>query len=236
LAPITLHRPYYHCAACGQGQHPLDAHLQICAGSRSAGLDEVLALVGATQDSFAEAATVLERLTLVHVSPNRARDATEQLGAVLVADQGQHATAAQDGHARPAAMPSPERLYITMDGVLAHLHHQGWSELKVGGCYQTHPRPQLRRPERMDIRAHHASYVTALTDAETFGWQRWQEAARRGVLEAKEVVVLGDGAHWIWKIADLHFPRATQIVDWYHAGQYLWNVAAAIWREASPSG
>ena len=42
------------------------------ASSRSAGLDELLALPGATQDSLANAATVLERLTLVRVSPNGA--------------------------------------------------------------------------------------------------------------------------------------------------------------------
>jgi transposase len=37
---------------------------------------------------------------------------------------------------------------------------------------------------------------------------------------ASEVVVVGDGAHWIWNLAALHFPDATQIVDWYHASQY----------------
>jgi hypothetical protein len=47
------------------------------------------------------------------------------------------------------------------------------------------------------------------------------------------VVVIGDGAHWIWNIAERHFPRATQIVDWYHASTYLWNAASAIWGEAS---
>src|SRR5919199_3685015 len=118
LGSLTVERPYYLCATCGQGQHPLDAELDLCAGSRSAGLDELLALLGATQHSFAEATTVLECLTLVHVSPTGARDATEALGAVLLADQAQHARAAQQGQARPAAdLSPPSRLYITMDGV-----------------------------------------------------------------------------------------------------------------------
>ncbi len=234
LGPITLERPYYHCAACGQGQHPLDAQLQLCAGSRSAGLDELLALLGATQDSFADATAVLERLTLVHVSPNGARDATEALGAVLLADQAQHTTAAQAGQARPAATAPPPRLSITMDGVLAHLHERGWSEVKVGCCYQTQSRPERKRPERLEIRAHSLSYVTALTEAETFGWHLWQEAARRGVLEAAEVVVVGDGAHWIWNLAETHFPGATQILDWYHASAYVWDAATAIWGATHP--
>jgi ferritin len=33
--------------------------------------------------------------------------------------------------------------------------------------------------------------------------------------------VLGDGAKWIWTIADEHFPHATQIVDYYHAREHL---------------
>ena len=42
----------------------------------------------------------------------------------------------------------------------------------------------------------------------------------------------GDGAQWIWHIAERHFPRATQIVDWYHASEYLWNASSAIWGQA----
>jgi Uncharacterised protein family (UPF0236) len=233
LGPISIMRPYYLCAACGHGQHPLDAQLQFCAGSRSAALDELLALLGATQDSFVQAAQVLERLSVVHVSANSVRDATEQLGAVLVAHQAQPLEARTPS--LPASSSAPvrtARLYITMDGVLAHLHERGWSEIKVGGCYHTHSRLNRKRPERLELRAHSASYLTTLDEAQRFGWQLWQEAVRRGVLTAEEVVVVGDGAHWIWNIAERHFPRATQIVDWYHASEYIWNAASTIWGEA----
>ena len=236
LGSLQIARAYYLCATCGQGQHPLDAQLQLCAGSRSAALDELLALLGATQDSFAEAATVLERLTLVHVSANSVRDATEQLGALLLEQQPPPlAEHAPSPHTGARATPSPSRLYITMDGVLAHLHERGWSEIKVGCCYHTHARVDRKRPERLDIHAHSASYVTALEEAQTFGWRLWQEAVRRGVLRSEEVVVLGDGAHWIWNIAETHFPQAIQIVDWYHASEYVWQAASAIWGETSPA-
>jgi hypothetical protein len=234
LGPIWIWRSYYLCANCGHGQHPLDAQLQICAGSRSQALDELLALLGATQDSFVEAAQVLERLTLVHVSANSVREATEQLGALLLEHQAQpHAQPAMSAPERATASAKSSPLYITMDGVLAHLHHRGWSEIKVGCCYHTHARVDRLRPERLDIRADSASYLTTLAEAQTFGWQLWQEGLRRGLLAADEVVVLGDGAHWIWTIAEKHFPRATQILDWYHASEYVWNAASAIWGEAS---
>ena len=234
LGSISIERSYYLCAACGHGQHPLDAQLQFCAGSRSAALDELLALLGATQDSFVEAATVLEHLTLVHVSPNSVREATEQLGALLLDHQAQPRAARPPSPPRRAcATASPSRLYSTMDGVLAHLHERGWSEIKVGCCYHTQARQDRKRPERLEIRAHSPSYVSALEEAQTFGWRLWEEALRRGVLSSAEVVVLGDGAHWIWNIAERHFPRAIQILDWYHASEYVWNAASAIWGEAS---
>jgi hypothetical protein len=56
-----------------------------------------------------------------------------------------------------------------MDGVLAHLHERGRSELKVGCCYQTYSRPEPKRPEKVKIRAHSLSYVAALVEAEKFG-------------------------------------------------------------------
>src|SRR5437660_6963535 len=39
---------------------------------------------------------------------------------------------------------------------------------------------------------------------------------------------MGDGALWIWNLADRHFPGAIQIVDLYHARQHLWDVAALL--------
>jgi hypothetical protein len=232
LGPITIHRPYYLCPACGHGQAPLDQQLQICAGSRSQALDELLALLGATQDSFAQAASVLERLTLLHLSPNSVRDATEELGTLLHEQQTQQVVSAQAGEELPrAATPAPTRLYVTMDGVLALLHDRGWSEIKVGCCYQTRTRRDPTDPERVEVRAECLSYLSSLREAEHFGWQLWCEAVRRGVLEAEEVVVLGDGAHWIWNIATELFPMATQIVDWYHASQYVWQAASELWGE-----
>lgn len=234
LGPIQIARSYYLCASCAHGQHPLDAQLQFCAGSRSAALDELLALLGATQDSFVQAAAVLERLTLVHVCANSVREATEQLGVVLLAQPTLPLLERPPSPLpRPSATPSPNQLYISMDGVLAQLHQRGWSEIKVGCCYQTRSRVERSRPEQLDIRAHSASYVSALEQAQSFGWRLWQEAVRRGALTADDLVVLGDGAHWIWNSAQTHFPGATQILDWYHVSEYVWNAASAIWGEGS---
>ena len=54
-------------------------------------------------------------------------------------------------------------------------------------------------------------------------------ARQSGLEQAKQVVILGDGAHWIWKQAEEHFPDAVQIVDLSHAQEHVWQVARAVY-------
>jgi hypothetical protein len=55
-----------------------------------------------------------------------------------------------------------------------------------------------------------------------------QEAQRRGLGHAKEIVYLGDGAAWIWNNCRLTFPNAIQILDFYHANEYVMEIATQI--------
>mgnify|MGYP000384715545 CR=1 FL=1 len=109
----------------------------------------------------------------------------------------------------------------------------GWKEIKTGCVYTTRTRMPRKRPETVEIRAEAQSYVAALADAETFGWHLWAEACRRGMDPTSDLVVIGDGAHWIWNLATDHFPTTTQILDWCHASAYVWNAATAIYGDAS---
>ena len=60
---------------------------------------------------------------------------------------------------------------------------------------------------------------------EHFATLVYAEARRRGSAKAKEVVILGDGAIWIWNLAKAHFPKAAHIVDLYHAREHLSDLA-----------
>lgn len=65
------------------------------------------------------------------------------------------------------------------------------------------------------------TYVGAIETAEEFGKRIYLEAWKRGWSRAEKKVVMGDGAEWIWNLADQYFPGAIQIVDLYHARQHL---------------
>src|SRR6202022_1031155 len=62
-----------------------------------------------------------------------------------------------------------------------------------------------------------------------FAQRAMREASRRGFERATRRVVLGDGAAWIWNLADEYFPNALQIVDRFHAKQHLSDVAKAVY-------
>src|SRR5262249_42736226 len=121
----------------------------------------------------------------------------------------------------------------SMDGMLVHIHDEGWKEVKLGTIYTTTSRVSRKRPECLEVRAVAQSFVTDLADATTFGPRLWAEAAQRGVLEAEERVVIGDGAHCIWTLDEAYVPDAVQILDWYHATEYVWSAAHAIYGEGS---
>jgi hypothetical protein len=103
-----------------------------------------------------------------------------------------------------------------VDGQPAHTR-----EVKLGCVFtQTTTDPEGRPVRDEDS----TSYVAAIETAEAFGLRLYTEAWRRGWSRAQRKVVIGDGAIWIWNLADQHFPSATQIVDLYHARQHLWEL------------
>jgi hypothetical protein len=117
--------------------------------------------------------------------------------------------------------------------LLVHTRQEGWKETKLGAFYTPTTVVPTKRPEELEVRAQDMSFYVDFADPAIFGRALWLEGYRRGVTKAKEVVAIGDGAHWIWNLIAEHFPEAVQIVDWYHATEYIWRAAYAIYGEGS---
>jgi hypothetical protein len=73
------------------------------------------------------------------------------------------------------------------------------------------------------------TYTGAIESAEEFGKRIYREAWNRGWSRAEKKVVMGDGAEWIWNLAEPYFPGAIQIVDLYHARQHVWELARKLY-------
>jgi hypothetical protein len=116
---------------------------------------------------------------------------------------------------------------VALDGTLVPAVGGQHKEAKVGVV-----RPEGRDPAGA-LAAAPASYVAGFAPAAEFGRRLALEAHRRGLEAAEEVVVLGDGAEWIWNLAAEHFPGAVEIVDWYHAAERIWELGRARYGEGT---
>lgn len=222
VGAVRVRRAYYACATCGQGQAPLDAELGVRGEAYSPALRRLICQVGALLP-FEPGAALLAEASGVRVPPSTMRRLSEGWG--LQCDAQLAAETAQGWeHGWPAVpAPGPARLYVAMDGVrIVETSGEG-KEAKVGVV-----RPEQRR-EDGTLGREPASYVASFSEAMAFGRRVVHEAHQRGLEQAQEVVVLGDGAAWIWNLASEHFPTATQIVDWYHASEHVWRLGRALY-------
>jgi hypothetical protein len=229
---VTVPTLRYRCADCGQGWSGLEATLGVPARARmSPGLEAWMARLGGVTD-FREATDLLVEYTGIDLGAETVRRHSAQVGNALA--DAEDAALAQVERTRAAAEPvdpAPGDLVVELDGVMVR-YQDGWHELKVGAVGGV-----------VDQATTALSYTAAREGPDRFGPRLVTEAARRGALEIvgwdgpirgrglarlRRVVILGDGARWIWELAAEQFGDRIEIVDYYHASQHLWDVARAL--------
>ncbi len=77
-------------------------------------------------------------------------------------------------------------------------------------------------------------YVATRQGVEALERQLYAEALQRGLCQAKSVLVLADGAIWIWNLAENRFKQATHRLDLWHATQHIWAVANDLYGNDTP--
>jgi len=217
LGEFRLRRAYYWCPKCKATRMPLDEKLSISRTDFSPGVRQVIGRLGA-QRPFDQGREVLEELTGLRISQRSHRQVSESMGRAL---------ASQETRSRLPETEEAETLYLLADGAMAPTR-QGWREVKVGVAF-TGRSDADGKPRRQTTR-----YFADVLDAEAFGWRWYKTAESLCPHPARRTIVLGDGAAWIWNLAEMHFPGSVQIVDWYHAVERLWLVAKAVWGEGHP--
>ncbi|MCI0689535.1 MAG: ISKra4 family transposase, partial [Sporichthyaceae bacterium] len=186
---------------------------------------------------FAESADLLADLAGIRLSTKRVERSAEADGQAAAAELEQQSRALLgSGVTVLPPSPLPDKLYITIDGTgvpvvaAAALDRAGKGEdgrartreVKLA-CLFTQTQLDddgypVRDPDT-------ATYVHTLEPVEQFTTLVQAEARRRGAEHIRQLVVLGDGAVWIWNLATKILPEATQIVDYYHAREHVNDLA-----------
>ena len=243
LGAIQVKRAYYHCGCCGSGMVPKDRGLDIEGTRFSPGVRRMIGRVGA-KEAFEEGRADLEELAGVQVTAKAVERVSEGLGEQVEALGIEERESAMSGRVLAFAPPVPV-LYVAVDGTgvpvlpgeakgRAGKSGEGPAKTREAklGCVFTQTRiDEQGFPERDPDST---SCVGAIEVAENCGRRIYAEAVRRGCRQAKKVVVLGDGAPWIWALAEEHFSGAVQIIDLYHVRERLWKVAELAFGKDTP--
>jgi hypothetical protein len=229
LGEVCMDRRYYLCPNCEGHGFPKDTLLDVEHTSFSPGIRRLMARSG-SRDSFARAEEDLLEYAGIRVHAKDVERVAEAIGADIERQEEAHRVDAMAGHVPASVEPVPV-LYITCDGTGVPVTKRETAgrkgkegdpktrEAKLGCVFTQVETDSDGFPLREEGST---TYTGAIETAEVFGERLYAEALARGLLNAELVVVLGDGAHWIWNIAALHFPNATHIVDLYHAREHLY--------------
>jgi predicted membrane protein len=101
-----------------------------------------------------------------------------------------------------------------------------WHWVYTATCFRLHHRCR-KGPFKNKLRAiiTERSYVATRGGIDALMKQLYYEARQRGLTQAQRVLVIADGAVWIWNLVEDRFQEAVQRLDLYHANTYLWAVA-----------
>jgi hypothetical protein len=238
VGPVTFDRAYYYCPRCHQGQVPRDRELDIVDTEYSPAVRRMMAVVG-SDTSFHHGREQLELLAGLTVTRKAVERHAEGIGADVARCQEAEIQRAAQLPLPHLAGPEIPALYIEMDGTgvpVVPAETQGrcgknpdepahTREVKLGCVFTQTGLDENGHPVRDEAST---TYTGAIEPAENFGRRMYTEAVQRGWDHAKVRVILGDGALWIWNIAEREFPGAVQIVDLYHAREHLWVLAGKL--------
>jgi hypothetical protein len=223
-----IERAYYYCGSCRSGFAPIDSVLGIGSGTFSAAVERGVCSL-ASVEPFEKVSEHLYDLSAVSVSAKAVQLASESRGARVAEEECALVDAVFRDEEQVEAQDHPEVLCIGLDGKIVSLLDRG-RELKVASIYE------LVRPKdgtKTKYEPGKTTYLGMFSEPGEFGRHVWVEAMKRGALAARALIVLGDGAPWIWNLAAEHFPDAVQILDIYHAKEHIWGLGGVLYGEGS---
>ena len=214
--------------------------------------------------TFDEAAEAYRRFLPGKMSARQALNLARPVGRVLAEKEDEEVKARFDqaSQSKTDAKQREEqpkgkeiaRLSIEPDGIMGRMRRESvpmekYEQERKGDVYREFRVGTVFLAERGNERSELApdvwidtptegtqQYIARRTALGDFDKLLYTLACQSGLSRAEQVVVIGDGAHWIWDVADEQFPGAVQIVDLYHAQEYVWDVAHAVFGRTTPQG
>jgi hypothetical protein len=247
-APVTR----YRCPACKDERRPLLDYLGVEPGRVSGSLARLLVLLTVVAP-YTLAAQLAWLLLSVKISPMGIWKVTQRLGESAARYSEQlsqyHADSRSEG---ASTRDAPPVVVLSVDGSMLGMQVRKQRRRRQGneplpplpkveeGQFQEVKTGVLLLPsERVETSPGRHSLVrrflvSCLGDADTIFARLYAQLRELGWLDTANttVVIVGDGAEWIWNRAK-RFVRRCEILDFWHAIEHAWSFARLNYGEGS---
>ena len=189
--------------------------------------------------SYADASTNVYEKYNVEMSAYQVEKVTDYVGALVFDEQLRQSQEAErlshqkvDGRLRRRRRN--DILYLELDGAMVHVRDKkdgdGWMESKHAIAFHSSDVRYYssKDSEKTGHRILKREYVGYIGSAEDFKYHFYSLAKRNQYDFCSEVVVISDGALWIRDIVKELLPKATHILDLYHAKENAGKFAQAV--------
>ncbi|HOV14116.1 MAG TPA: ISKra4 family transposase [Spirochaetota bacterium] len=212
LGEIKIKKDYYYSDELKNGFYPLEEEYPFLKDYCLPDLKELICYTSAL-NPYDLTQEILEKLSNIKISTAHIQKVTNSTGKSLIEKEEYLIN-------NPAEYSENKRnidkIVISMDGAMINTYDD-WKEVKTGVIYEL-------QNSKNGIESINKSYVSKIEDHISFRKRLKNEARRRQYLDAKELIVIGDGARWIWDLAENEFPSSIKILDWYHAKEHLHKI------------
>lgn len=228
--PVTLHSVlagrdvdariwYGHCEACQSGGFPLLRLMKVDAEGFTRPLREMALLAGVIEPYASAQANLLGRFAGIDISRDKIQAEVVREGMAAESYLKDFVPALE-----PTVQPRP--IYVEMDGGMVHVEGR-WQEVKLGCLFREEDRVETSKDRGELVRRH----VVAVRGTPEQLWELLEP--KLDVRGDQKFVVLGDGAAWIWNLAQ-KLKNRVEILDWYHATEHIGAVARELYGEGTP--
>ena len=227
LVPYTIQKRLFYCSHCKKYECPLNKSIQV-KGRFSLEIKKAMTLLG-QRLPFEESSEYLQEILHVNVSHDTIHRFVKKIGKKIAHDEECLTKEMLDEadnikEWRSQTQKLPGAAYLELDGSMVQTRESGWKEVRIGILFKEKDISQSDRNHKKILKKKYFSIFNSKPESlKQFKNRTTQESYAFRFHDYEKPVILADGAKWIWEYADIHHPYAIQILDYYHANEYLNN-------------
>jgi hypothetical protein len=181
-------------------------------------LQEHVCYIG-QKETFEEGSETLKRLVGAEVSNMQIQRVSEHYGQCI--EESTEELLKEDPVPQKRQEDSSKITYGMTDGSMVLTNKDGWKEIKLGRVFNAEENVPITE-ERHWIKE--SKYCAYLGGFEQF-LERFELLLRKHI---GLLVFIADGAKWFWDWVSVFYPKAIQILDYYHCKEYLCEFARLV--------